>query len=143
MMKLPLLCALGAALVLSGCATYQSPVPAKSTAACWNDLEYQTVNENPEGLTEYRACLSSKTEFGTPPKVQTKLERRAVKFCAQTRSHYRLLSVGSQPAVKNSEEIKERSARVELVFVCTKDLNAATIINPKTQKRLDMGLPAE
>lgn len=134
-MKLPLFCALTAALVLSGCATYQDPVPAKSSAACWNDLEYKTVNENTEGLTEFRACLSSKTEYGTPIKVQKKLERKLVKFCATQNAHYRLLSVGEQPAVRNSEEIKERAARVELNFVCTKDPQAATIVNQRVKRR--------
>lgn len=122
------------ALGTVGCATYQSPAPETVAEACWNDLQYAEVNPNTEGLPVYRACLSSKTEYGTPVKVQKKLERKAVKFCAQNGGHYRLLSVGSKPAVRQSQDVNERAARVELAFVCTKDASQATIVNPRVVK---------
>ena len=84
----------------------------------------------------YRACLSSKTEYGTPAKVQKKLERKTIKFCAQNGGHYRLLSIGTQPAVRQSKDMNERAARVELTFVCTKDASQATVTDRRSERRV-------
>lgn len=66
--------------------------------------------------------MSSKTSAGFPGKLEAKLERVAMHFCAQQGGHYRLISERS--AFASAKD----NARVELVFVCTKDPEAATLV---------------
>ena len=122
--------ALGVATLITGCSsTYIAPTPVSSSDVCWKDVPVIVHSQNSEGLIEYRTCRNARTRNGTPMKLELWLERVAETFCAKQGGHYKRISERSAFPDSNG------TARVELVFVCTKNITEATQLNAKVLKK--------
>lgn len=133
MRKRMLLAGLIPALV--GCTTaYQAPEPIEANQPrCFEDTTSIVVNENTQGLVQYRSCRQARTGGGYVHRLEKWLGRNAQAFCqANENGHYRLIRKyvgkdGHYPDKNGMGEDVFRRARVEIVFVCTPDPSQATL----------------
>lgn len=123
-------------LSITGCSTYLAPTPVDSSDVCWKDVPVKVHSQNDTNLIEYRTCKDAKTKGGNPEKIEAWLERVAQKFCARQGAHYKLLQE------RRGYPNFDHTARVELIFACTRDISDATIVsrnglkqNAKMQKQ--------
>ena len=119
------LLAIALTVSMAGCSTYLAPTPVDSSEACWKEVPVTVHSKNDTNLIEYRTCKDAKTKGGNPGKIEVWLERVAQKICARQGAHYKLLQE------RRGYPNFEHTARVELIFVCTRDANDATIVSRK------------
>ena len=134
---------IASALALGGCSTAYHAPDSIDTAKqrCFEDTTEVLVNENTEGLVEYRSCRQARASGGYVHRLEKWLGRNAQQFCQrQAEGHYRLIRKyvgqdGLYPNKRIEGEQVFRKARVEIVFVCTKDQSKASIEKIRNQAK--------
>ena len=134
---------IGSALALGGCTTaYHAPDSTDTyNRRCFEDTTEVIVNENTDGLREYRSCRQARTGGGYVHRLENWLGRNAQQFCQRRgEGHYRLIRKyvgqdGFYPSKRPVDEQVFRKARVEIVFVCTKDPSQASVEKIRNQAK--------